>query len=234
MKTENGLFRSASQMIGADNYNDWTFHLFKQYISSDVLEIGCGTGSFTKRIIDLGGFNSLLSIDISEEAVNYCKLNYVSPLVEYRVADLLEVNSKFDLIVCMNVLEHINDDLVALQHLLSLLKPNGRLFLLVPAHQSVFNDFDIAAGHYRRYNKKSMSSLYNAVQLSGFSLDMYYFNTVGLLGYWFVYKLLKKNPVSGGSSEIGVFDKWIVPLMKRIEGKNAPFGISLISIFSRL
>jgi len=66
-----------------------------------------------------------------------------------------------------------------------------------------------------------------------FGLRQFYFNSVGALGYWFVYKVLRKAPDPGGMAEIDLFDRWMVPILRRLEGRRMPFGLSLISIFSR-
>jgi hypothetical protein len=114
------------------------------------------------------------------------------------------------------------------------LKPNGKLFLLVPAHQALYNRFDIEAGHFRRYNKQAVREL--LAKVTGdrqYQLDQFYFNSIGALGYWFIYKILKKIPQNSAKSEIGLFDKMIVPVMRKLEGKSMPFGISVISIITK-
>ncbi|MCB9109944.1 MAG: class I SAM-dependent methyltransferase [Anaerolineales bacterium] len=228
------LFTSATQMAEADNYNDWTFDLFKPYVKGKVLEVGCGVGSFTKRFIQQGSFQQMLSIDISQDAVSYCQARFVHSGLEFQCIDLLMVRGKFDMIVCMNVLEHIEDHKGALAHLYNLLNPGGILFLLVPAHQALYSPFDVAAGHYRRYNKKMMAELLStAVSHTRYRLTQFYFNAVGALGYGFVYKVMKKAPKAEAQSEIGAFDKLVVPVMRNLESKFIPFGISLITIVTK-
>jgi SAM-dependent methyltransferase len=134
----------------------------------------------------------------------------------------------------MNVLEHIEDDRSALDHMLSLVRPGGTLFLLVPAHAFLFSAFDTAGGHFRRYNKRGMRDLFSrAVPPEGISLDQFYFNTIGAAGYWAVYRLMQKQPRGGAESEIGWFDRAVVPWQRRLEPRWAPFGLSLVSIAKR-
>ena len=228
------LFTSAEQMAGADNYNDWTFNLFRPYLRGRVLEVGCGVGSFTKRIIQRGSFRRLLCVDTSLDAINYCRTNFTHPSLEFQCIDVQEVQGEFDLIICMNVLEHIKEHEKAFSHLWEMLSSKGTLFLLVPAHQFLFNQFDKEGGHFRRYDKQSLQKLISQVALGeNWRIEQYYFNIMGALGYWFVYKVLRADPQTGGNSEVGIFDKFVVPIMRKLEGKHMPFGISLITILTK-
>jgi SAM-dependent methyltransferase len=234
VSSDEGLFESAAGMAGANNYNDWTFSLFAPLVRGRVLEVGCGVGTFTQRLVQTPLIRSLLSIDISERAVARCKAVVRSPSVDVRQADVREIDGEFDLVLCMNVLEHIEDDAAALRHMLGLVRPGGSLFLLVPAHEWLFTTFDTESGHHRRYNKRLVRRLLDeATGGQPVELRQFYFNSVGALGYWAVYKLLRKPPRSGAAAEIGWFDRSIVPLQRRLEGTAMPFGISLVTIVTK-
>lgn len=233
MSEGQSLFVSAIEMAEADNYNDWTFDLFAPYLHGQVLEVGCGVGSFTRRIVARSKFDSLLSIDISAEAVAHTRQHTQHPALNLRHQDVREISGKFDAIICMNVLEHIKEDAATLRHMIELLSPRGTLFLLVPAHQFLYSSFDHAVGHYRRYNKRELRELLAGLNNHVTYTD-FYFNIIGALGYWFVYHVLRKSPnTNATSSEIGAFDKYVVPVMRRFEGKHLPFGLSLITVITR-
>jgi 2-polyprenyl-3-methyl-5-hydroxy-6-metoxy-1,4-benzoquinol methylase len=184
---DESLFTSAAQMAGADNYNEWTFSLLQPYIRGSVLEVGCGVGSFTYRIIQHGSFERLLSIDISQNAVDHCRAKFAHAALQFQCIDVWNVHGEFDMVICMNVLEHIEDHEGVLKHLFDILKPGGTLFLLVPAHQALFNNFDTEGGHFRRYNKRAIRDLLLKVTGSRrYQLNQFYFNSIGALGYWFV------------------------------------------------
>lgn len=226
------LFTSAEQMQKATNYNQWTFELFCEYIRGDVLEVGCGVGSFTKLIDDHGNFDSLYSIDISQPAIDFIKTKKFKNKIKIECIDLINAEGSYDFILCMNVMEHVEDDKNFFRKLTGLLKKNGVLFLLVPSHMFLYSNFDKAAGHFKRYAKKDMNS---AGLPSGIKLiDQYYFNMIGALGYWAVYKALKSGSINDTEGEIGLFDKYIVPFSKKILPLKAPFGISLISIYKKI
>lgn len=226
---EESLFVSGEQMSSSVNYIRWTFEQFAPYLRGDILEVGCGVGSFTEIIAAEANFNSLYCIDISEPAVNFVKTKPFRKPVKFECIDLFHVSGAYDCIVCMNVMEHVKEDNLFFKKLTSLLKPGGSLFLLVPSHQSLYSNFDLAAGHFKRYSKQDLKKL----PTEGTRIvNSYYFNPIGALGYWFVYKALKKNPQEK-PGEIDVFDKYVVPVSKVFFPKGAPFGISLIAIFQK-
>lgn len=234
VSSDKALFESAAGMAAADNYNDWTYSLFAPLVRGSVLEVGCGVGTFTRRLAASPAVTGLLSIDVSKQAVARCRAEVQSPIAEIRHADVRQVEGEFDLVVCMNVLEHIADHSAALRHMLNLVRPGGSLFLLVPAHQWLFTSFDAESGHHRRYNKRLVRQLIDdATDGPPVALRQFYFNAVGALGYWAVYKLLRKPPRAGAGAEIGWFDRSIVPLQRRLEGTAMPFGISLVTIVTK-
>ena len=232
-ESDDALFRSSSGMVRAVNYTDWTFSLFERHIRGHVLEVGCGVGTFTRRLLGHPLCEALLSIDVDPAAVEYCRRSIVGPRLELRVSDVRAIDGRFDLIVCMNVLEHIEDDVGALRHMLALLRPGGTLFLLVPAHPFLHSSFDTEAGHYRRYTKRALGALRETAGTAPLDVRQFYFNAVGAIGYFVQYKLLRKQPRADFSAEIGWFDRIVVPVMRRLERERAPFGISLVAVLTK-
>lgn len=229
------LFHSAAGMAEAQNYADWTFSLFAPYVHGAVLEVGCGVGTFTKRLAQAPALSRLLSIDVSEAAVSYCQRTIQSPTLELRHAAVDQiVSEQFDLVVCMNVLEHIEDDCGALRAMLGLLRPGGTLFLLVPAHGWLYTAFDVESGHWRRYSKRRMKELIlRAAPDNRLRIRQFYFNTIGAVGYFVVYTALRRSPREGATAEIGLFDRYAVPIQRRLEPRSVPFGISLVAVLTR-
>lgn len=228
------LFHSAVAMVAADNYADWTFSLFRSWVRGDVLEVGCGVGTFTRRLVASQACRRILSIDISADAVAHCRDGIQHASLEIRHADVQAIDGAFDLILCLNVLEHIEDAAAALQHMVDLLRPGGTLFLLVPAHALLYSAFDRESGHYRRYSKAAMRALLAHIRsATPLSVRQFYFNTIGAIGYFAVYRLFRKPPRADASDEIGWYDRYVVPVQRRIEGNGSPFGISLVSVVTK-
>ncbi|MBS1517298.1 MAG: class I SAM-dependent methyltransferase [Bacteroidetes bacterium] len=226
------LFTSAEQMQKATNYNQWTFEQFEKYIRGDVLEVGCGVGSFTKLITDKSNFDSLYCIDISEPAIEHIRKKDFGRNIRIECIDLVNVTGRYDFILCMNVMEHVEDDKGFFKKLLELLKPGGVLFHLVPSHKFLYSNFDKAAGHFKRYTKEMMNEFEIPSEIN--LIRQFYFNPVGALGYWLVYKALKSGNINDTEGEIGLFDKYIVPFSKSFLPLSNPIGISLISIYEKI
>lgn len=225
------LFPSSEQMRHADNYAQWTFGLFERFITGAVLEVGCGVGTFTRLIAGHAACESLHSIDISPPAVACVKAQGLPAKVAVECRDLIEVEGHYDLVVCMNVMEHVEDDIAFLEKLFALLGENGVLFLLVPAHEWMYCSFDKAGGHFRRYSRRSLNR--HRIPEAVARIEQYYFNMIGAIGFWAVYGLLRKEPAKDPKYEIGFFDKVIVPLSRRLLPTRVPFGISLVSVYRK-
>jgi SAM-dependent methyltransferase len=220
-------------MAVAPNYADWTYSLFERFVRGDVLEVGCGIGTFTRRLAASSAIRHLLSIDVSADALSYCRTSIHDPRIEWRLADVGSVVDSFDLVLCMNVLEHIEDDEGTMQHLLGLVRPGGTLFLLVPAHRFLYSAFDVESGHHRRYTRRSMNDLLaRAGRGKRLQVSQFYFNSLGAIGYFVVYRVLRKPPRANAGAEIGWFDRVVVPALRRIERNRSPFGISLVNVIT--
>jgi SAM-dependent methyltransferase len=231
---DDALFESAAGMAAAANYADWTFSLFAPYLRGDVLEVGCGVGTFTKLLVGVPAVRRILSIDVSPEAVAYTRAHVSHPSLDVKHAGVRDVADAFDAVICMNVLEHIEDDEGALRHMIERLRPGGTLFLLVPAHQALYSEFDREGGHYRRYNKRHMRGLIaRAARAAPIGVWQFYFNSIGALGYFVVYRVLRKPPRADATAEVGWFDRYVVPLQRRIERNRSPFGLSLVSVITK-
>lgn len=129
--------------------------------------------------------------------------------------------------ICLNVLEHIADDLKALLHIHHVLKPGGRMVLLVPAFQFLYRTVDRSLNHHRRYTRKN---LLPRIREAGFEIERsFYMNVIGMAG-WFLYnRVLKRKEES--ADRINFFDCCIAPVAARVERiVPAPFGLSLIAV----
>ena len=142
---------------------DWMFEQYGGEVRGSVAEVGAGIGTFSERILAAGA-ESLLAVDPepAPAAVLEERLHgdpRVTIVREQLPAAPSLRPSAFDLVVCQNVLEHIEDDVAAVGTLGTALQPDGRLVLLVPAHPGLFSELDRAFGHYRRYTRASLTRI---------------------------------------------------------------------------
>jgi 2-polyprenyl-3-methyl-5-hydroxy-6-metoxy-1,4-benzoquinol methylase len=214
-------------------YCRWQLDQFAPYLGRRILEIGCGVGG----IIDLLGPRDLIcGLDVEADVLAYAAERFRHrPECQFELCDISEADSEtleglrqeqFDTIICMNVLEHIRDDIGALQRMEEVLAPGGTLALLVPAHLGLYGPYDKVDGHYRRYNKAYLRTI---LQQTGLRLvRSHYFNAVGALGWWLQYKLLRRS--IHGEGQLGLMNR-LLPLVRAAEWLvKPPFGLSLIAV----
>jgi 2-polyprenyl-3-methyl-5-hydroxy-6-metoxy-1,4-benzoquinol methylase len=191
--------QTLESMSMAPAYNQWILKKFSKYLKGDILEIGSGIGNFTKLLVKYG---DVWASDISKDYIQTLKQE-ISELKGVGIADIEKgkyyfnsspsVQKKFDVIVCLNVVEHIKNDEQALMNLHKLLKPKGVLILIVPSGMNLYGKIDQAIGHYRRYNK---AKLQKQLQKIGFKiLKSRLLNFIGGLGWFFSGKVLKQTTV---------------------------------------
>ena len=114
----------------------------------------------------------------------------------------------FDAVVYINVLEHIEHDGAELALATSLLRPGGRVLIVVPAHQWLYAKVDRLTGHFRRYSKKSLLAV---TRDNGLRIEsMRYFDSVGLVPYLVLYKWLRSTATTGTNATI--YSRVIMPI----------------------
>src|SRR3989344_9458524 len=123
---------------------------------SRILNVGCGTGG---TVDILNKFGNVVNIDTSEAAIKFSADRGIGNLVKVEGINLPFDNSYFDLVVGLDVLEHISDDKNALAEWQRVLKEGGYLLLTVPAYQWLWSKHDESLHHYRRYNKQQIARL---------------------------------------------------------------------------
>jgi SAM-dependent methyltransferase len=132
---------------------------------------------------------------------------------------------QFDTVICLNVLEHVEDDVGALRAIRKLLTPGGRLILLVPSLPALYGSLDRALGHYRRYTRRELAEKFTRAELH--IRHMEYFNLAGVPGWWFTGRVLRRDMIPAGS--LSVYDA-LVPLFKLERFLPWRIGQSLIAI----
>jgi SAM-dependent methyltransferase len=129
-----------------------------------------------------------------------------------RPEDTLPFRGQMDTVVCLNVVEHIEDDLRALRNIHAALVEGGRAIILVPEGQSIYCSLDEELGHFRRY---SVDQLRGRMLEAGFKVEaMLHFNRVSRPGWWLNGKILKRRSISRG--QLKSFDR-LVWLFRRID-----------------
>src|SRR5262245_2887869 len=143
------LTATLNQLAELDRYNYWIYEQIIDSLGQRILEVGSGTGNITQFLCAdgrevtatdvVGGYRRELQKMFGKKPnVRVDKFDLTASAPEAFIAQ------PFDTVVCLNVLEHIEDDLFALEQMRAVLNPGGKLALLVPAHQILYGEFDRA------------------------------------------------------------------------------------------
>src|SRR5579883_1179753 len=145
------------------------------FVRGDVLEVGAGIGANTRLLAELK-FDAWTALEPDGSLAEQIELP--SAKHHKRVGTIEDVGGRFDAILYIDVLEHIEDDRGEMERAAEHLRPGGSLIVLAPAHPFLFTPFDKAIGHYRRYTRESLRAV-APEELD--EVRMVYLDSVGML-----------------------------------------------------
>jgi SAM-dependent methyltransferase len=122
--------------------------------NGSYLDVGCGTGIVLDEIGR--GFNPRVGLDISQGALGLTSDRVSSPLVCGDASELPFADNSFDLISCLDVLEHVRNDLGCIRECFRICKPGGYMVFSAPAMDFLWSEHDEAIHHLRRYSWRSL------------------------------------------------------------------------------
>lgn len=209
------------------HYNDYVFKLATKEFpkQGEILEIGPGLGDFTGRFLNAGQ-----KIDVVETERQF---HPVLAKISRKVAGSLdELQGRYDAVLAVNVLEHVEDDESLLRQINAKIKPGGLISLYHPAGPSLYGQLDKLVNHYRRYSKEEMV---RKVQAAGFEVvESVYVDSPGWLVMW-VYKLLGIGDGNVTPWSMKLYDLTVYPLSRVLDplvGRS--FGRSIFVLGRKL
>lgn len=239
------VYQQANDLKG----KHWWFLGRKQVISS-VLTRYLKTGSF--KILDAGcgaatslpiltTFGKLYGVDKAKKAIKFCQKKGYTQLKRGSVASLPFADKTFNLVAALDLLEHLKNDQKAISEFSRVCKKGGWLVITVPAFSFLWGENDIAAHHFRRYEK---GELKRKIEKSGFKIKkLSYFNffLFPLFLVWHLARLVKRKIIRGDKARstlsIGLpslINKFFALLFSQearfLPAINFPFGLSLICL----
>lgn len=228
------LTATLNQLAELDQYNHWIYEHISHALGRRVLEVGSGVGNITQFLAADG--REVMATDIVPGYCNELKRLFIAnPNVRVGKFDLTKkapedfISNPFDSVICLNVIEHIDDDIFALTQIRDSLAPGGALALLVPAHTFLYGAFDRAVGHFRRYEKRELATKLNQ---TGFAIrEMKFFSLAAALPWLINGRLLKRDYLPVGQANIA---NRLVPLLKLERIIGPPCGLSLIAIAQKV
>lgn len=228
-----GLINALNILKESQRYNQWVYSVLEPYLTGVVLDIGSGLGDIAS-LFDRPQVKEVILSDCDENLVRELSQRSFA-LRKYRVT-ILDITQdkaisqlnvdRVDTITCVNVLEHIEDDISALRRMVNMLGHGGRAVILVPALPCIYGTLDSCHGHKRRYTRKTLKA---KMQSAGFHIEAWrYMNIFGILTWFSAGRVLKQKQFS--KKTCYRLDK-IVPLLRRIEkGIVLPWGQSLMVV----
>jgi SAM-dependent methyltransferase len=203
-----------------------------------ILDAGCGSGRTLEELTDYG---EVAGIELNSDAAELARGRGLGEVQVGRLEALPWADEAFDLITCLDVIEHVPDDVTALGELRRVARPGGWLLVTVPAYQALWSRHDEANHHYRRYSR---SMLRGAARSAGWQVQrLSSFNSL-LLAPAAAVRLAQRRmgARNGHSSDLDVGPAWLNDVLERPlaleagwlgRGRTLPVGLSLLTVLRR-
>jgi SAM-dependent methyltransferase len=221
-------------LADAANFNLWMAETVRPFLGQRVLEIGAGIGNLSRHLARRREKYIATDIDTEHLSRLLTQLHH-RPNLQVRRCDLADemdfrgLESSLDTVVCLNVLEHVADEMAALRNIHGVLEPGGRAIILVPYGQELFGSLDVALGHRRRYSREDLQEKLTA---AGFRIDRVLdFNRTSRPGWYWRGTILKRSSL--GRLELRMFDA-LVWLWRRIDSRLPWPPVSIIAVCTKL
>jgi SAM-dependent methyltransferase len=203
-----------------------------------VLDAGCGSGRTLQELVDYGAVSG---IELNTDAAALARDRELGEVRVGRLEELPWEDATFDLITCLDVIEHVPDDVAALAQLWRVCRPGGWLLVTVPAYQALWSRHDEANHHYRRYSR---SMLRDAARAGGFQVErLTSFNSL-LLAPAAAVRLAqrRRDAPNGYTNDLELGPVWLNDVLERplaleaswlARGRTLPVGLSLLAVLRR-
>ena len=236
---------------GSDHFidvasRDHALSQVKKYISGKspvLLEIGCSSGFMLKQLAQNNVSGTTIGADIVKEPLEQLAKNLPGiPLLRFDLLKCPLPDNSIDALVALNVLEHIENDLLAVKQLFRILRPGAVAIIEVPAGPELYDNYDRMLKHFRRYEIRGLKSLF--VQ-AGFKVEeASHLGCFIYPGFWAVKQLSKlrtKGEIDENAVKASIGKTRGNPLMKVVTdieltlGKHLlyPFGIRCLLTCSK-
>lgn len=198
-----------------------------RYVKGSVLEVGAGIGANSPFFLSYADHLTLCEPDAAQAA--QLSERFAGQPVTVQPGAIASVSGKFDAIFYIDVLEHIEADRAELAQAATRLNTSGVIVVLSPAHMALYSPFDRAIGHFRRYNKRSLSDLVPA----GMRVKQcYYLDCVGCAASFANKALLKQSLPT--YAQIRFWDRAMIPFSRIFDTVlGYRIGKTVVAVFEK-
>ena len=215
----------------APRFTRWMADVMEPYVGDRVLEVGAGTGNMSVNLMPRSIY---WATDVNPAYLEYLvTLRSTRPYMRVAHTDAMDAatfptGQQFDTVVCLNVVEHVQDDVAALRNIWNALEIGGRAVILVPCGPWLYGTLDEVLGHFRRYTEKQLRDV--AVQ-AGFHVEqMLKFNRPGVPAWWLNGRILRRRTF--GIAQIRILN-FLTPLFRLVDRWLPLPPLSLIAVLRK-
>jgi SAM-dependent methyltransferase len=199
---------------------------------SRTLDVGTSTGSNLRLLRDLG-YSRVTGLDVSLDAIRFCESKGFGTVRQGSICAIPFPDESFDVVLATDVIEHVEDDGLALAEISRVLAPAGRVLVTVPAFQSLWGLQDEVAHHKRRYRLRPLLDLVRRAGLE--PRRVFHFNYLLFAPIWLARGVMRMARVDLQSEAevntpalnallraIFAVDVWTAPIVR------PSFGVSIL------
>ncbi|MBU0975328.1 MAG: class I SAM-dependent methyltransferase [Patescibacteria group bacterium] len=223
--------RDLEAMSYATRYYQWILKECLPFIQGDIVEIGAGSGTFTRILLE-NKFSNITAVEPSKNMFellkqNTSKFKRIQIFNNYLSQITKNLNSNTETFFYINVLEHIENDKKEIDLVYKTLKPQGHVCIFVPALQQLYSSFDRKIEHHRRYHKRQLERILKSV---GFKIEKSkYMDMPGVLVWWTSFCLFRRKILSPSMARL--YDNLAIPVIRRFEKLiSPPLGKNLLIV----
>lgn len=219
-----------NKLTGTPAYISWVAAKLRRHVGDTVLEVSAGIGNLAghlmgRRMLYVAAEKDPLHLHALRNRFLRTPNVVVQQLAPENPAEFAPMENCFDTVLCLNVLEYLDDPPAALRAMRTTLKASGSLIVLVPRGPALFGSLDRSLGHKRRFQTTGIRDL---LERTGFSIErVCNFNKAGTLPWWLYSRIFGVRHIN--KLILKMFDKsvWLLSSLDRI----LPWrGLSLIVI----